>query len=153
MRLKFKPNFENNVVSKKVTISSFGDDEWTAESEKELLKNTNPYFEYKDLTFNGKFNVDSSNNVVVDESDGETVTLKLINKRLYINEDFEAYYEINLKDVKTSEIGTKLTTPILVAEAKSLLFAKVIEAKVKEILTGLKDKANDYEEENESEMF
>ena len=120
MRLKFKPNFENNVVSKKVTISSFGDDEWTAESEKELLKNTNPYFEYKELTFNGKFNVDSSNNVVVDESDGETVTLKLINKRLYINEDFEAYYEINLKDVKTSEIGTKLTTPTLVAEAKSL---------------------------------
>ena len=48
MRLKFKPNFEDNVVSKKVTISSFGDDEWTAESEKELLKNTNPYFEYKD---------------------------------------------------------------------------------------------------------
>ena len=30
---------------------------------------------------------------------------------------------------------------------------EVIEAKVKEILTGLKDKANDYEEENESEMF
>ena len=153
MRLKFKPNFEDNVVSKKVTISSFGDDEWTAEAEKELLKNTNPYFEYKDLTFSGKFNIDSSNNVVVDESSGETVTLNLINKRLYINEDFEAYYEINLKDVKTSEIGTKLSTPTLVAEAKSLLFEKVIEAKVKEILTGLKDKANDYEEENESEMF
>ena len=153
MRLKFKPNFENNVVSKKITISSFGDDKWTAEAEKELLKNTNPYFEYKDLTFSGKFNIDSSNNVVVDESSGETVTLNLINKRLYINEDFEAYYEINLRDVKTSEIGTKLATPTLVAEAKSLLFEKVIEAKVKEILTGLKDKANDYEEENESEMF
>ena len=80
MRLKFKPNFEDNVVSKKVTISSFGDDEWTAEAEKELLKNTNPYFEYKDLTLSGKFNIDSSNNVVVDESSGETVTLKLIHK-------------------------------------------------------------------------
>lgn len=153
MKLLYTPNFENNIISKIITVKEFGDGSWTAEDEINLLKNTNPTLQYKDLTFSGKFKVGADKNIIVDEENGEEISLSIINKIIPINEDFKAEFIFDTKDVKQSEIGTMLSTKELVAEAKSLLFENVITKAVQVIVKNIKDNANDYEIEKTSETF
>ena len=59
----------------------------TKEEEKEMLVNFPISIEYKDLTFSRKFNVDSKDDIIEDSVSGETVSLKLNNKVVDIDEN------------------------------------------------------------------
>ena len=155
MKLLYKRTLEDNVRTTKIT-AKLGSTKMTIEEEKELIADYSPVFEYKDLTFKGYFKVaDNGKDIVetVNDSDGELVTLSLVNKEVKVNEGLTLELSIATKDVKSSELGTILNTKDKVAEAKILLFENVIYKAVKAIIEGLKAKDNNFETDSESDEF
>lgn len=154
MKLKFKNDLEDNVRSVKITVSSMGSKTLTIEQEKELIADYSPVLEYRNLDFKGYFKMDNLDVVeATDDSDGELVSLSLTNKIVKVDENFAVELSIATDSIKTSEVGSILNTKDKVAEAKILLFSKVIEKEVKDTVTALKAKDNNFETEYESEEF
>ena len=154
MKLKFKNDLEDNVRSVKITVSSMGSKTLTIEQEKELIADYSPVLEYRNLDFKGYFKMDNLDVVeATDDSDGELVSLSLTNKIVKVDENFAVELSIATDSIKTSEVGSILNTKDKVAEAKILLFSKVIEKEVKDTVTALKAKDNNFETEYETEEF
>ena len=154
MKLKFKNNLEDNVRSVKITVSSMGSKTLTIEQEKELIADYNPILEYRYLDFKGYFKMDNLDVIeATSDSDGELVSLSLTNKIIKVDENFAVELSIATDSIKTGEVGSILNTKDKVAEAKILLFSKVIEKAVKDTITALKAKDNNFETEYESEEF
>ncbi|WP_291567032.1 MULTISPECIES: hypothetical protein [unclassified Clostridium] len=145
MQLKIERDVKNNRFETIISFENYGGTDITAEDEKELLENYPCMISYKDLTFSGKFNI-KDKEVVLDESDnGETVTLTVMDKVFPLTENFQAKYEINIKDILDSELQTKLNTKELICQAKILLFEEKIVEKIKELIVDLKAKDNNFE--------
>lgn len=156
MKLGYKGTLEDNVRKMAVYIKEWGSSSLTEEEEKSFIKDYSPKFEYKDLTFSGKYKIDSNGNVIKDEADGELVTLNKVNKIILINEDMKCEFEIATKQIKDSDIEGKtiLNTKDKYAEAMCQLFADKVTDKIKEIISEIKAKENDFEDEDkESEEF
>lgn len=154
MKLGYTPSMLNNVRTMKVYVKSLGSTTLTEADEQKIIDDYSPLLQYKDLIFSGKFNIDPQGNVIVDETNGELVTLSLVNQVLNINKDFVATFSIGTKDIKDSELGaTILTNKDKVAEAKCLLFKNVITKAIEDIITAIKAKENNFETESESIEF
>lgn len=154
MKLGYIPAMDNNVRTMKVYVKSLGSSTLTEAQESSILSDYAPTLQYKDLTFSGKFNVDGSGNVISDETNGELVTLSLVNQIFLINKDFQATFSIATKDVTDSELGASiLKTKDKVAEAKCLLYKNVITKAIQDIITAIKAKENNFETEGESTEF
>jgi hypothetical protein len=154
MKLGYLPNMSNNVRTMKVFVKSIGSSTLTPEQEQAIIDDYAPTLQYKDLTFSGKFNVDTNGNVISDEVTGELVTLSLVNQIFNINKDFQATFTIATKDVSDSELGASiLKTKDKVAEAKCLLYKNVMTKAIEDIITGIKAKENTFETESESTEF
>lgn len=154
MKLGYIPSMENNVRTMKVYVKSLGSSTLTEVQEQSIISDYAPTLQYKDLTFSGKFNVDGSGNVISDETNGEVVTLSLVNQIFLINKDFQATFSIATKDVSDSELGASiLKTKDKVAEAKCLLFKNIVTKAIETIITGIKAKENNFETESESTEF
>nr|DAH73522.1 MAG TPA: hypothetical protein [Caudoviricetes sp.] len=126
----------------------------TIEQEKELIADYNPILEYRNLDFKGYFKMDNLDVIeATSDSDGELVSLSLTNKIIKVDENFAVELSIATDSIKTGEVGSILNTKDKVAEAKILLFSKVIEKAVKDTITALKAKDNNFETEYESEEF
>ena len=156
MKLGYKYTLENNVRKAVVYIKQWGSDDLTEEQEKNMIKDYSPKFEYRDLTFSGKYKLDSNNNVIKDNVSGEDVTLSKVNKVIEIKDNMECDFTISTSQVKDSDIEGKsiLNTKDKYAEAMCYLFTDVVTDKIKTIITGIKAKENDFEKEDrESEEF
>jgi hypothetical protein len=135
MKLGYIPSMDNNVRTMKIYVKSLGSLTLTPELEQSILSDYAPTLQYKDLTFSGKFNIDAKGNVIADDTNGELVTLSLVNQVFSINKDFVATFSIATKDVGDSELGASiLKTKDLIAEAKCLLFKNVVTKAVEDII-------------------
>ena len=163
MILDCKVDFKNNVRSIEVYVKSLGTSTsastyaLTEDEENAILENYSEKIQYKHLTFEGYYKKDSNKIVkATDDSDGDKVTLSLVNKVIDINKDFNASLSIETKTIKDSELGTHLTTKDEVAEAKCWLFYDVIVNAVKDKVVAMKLKETDFEDKEvsrESEEF
>ena len=136
MKLNVKKKLEDNKYSVDITFKEYGRLDLTSDEEKEILKNYSTSIRYKDIKFEGYFKVDSNGKVVeaTDDTDGELVKISLNDMIKELNEKFSAYFDIELKRINDSEVGTILNSKYLVAEAKGNLFEnKIKEAINKEI--------------------
>lgn len=157
MVLDCKVDFKNNVRSIEVYVKSLGTSTLTEDEENAILENYSEKIQYKNLTFEGYYKKDSNKIVkATNDSDGDKVTLSLINKVIDINKDFNTTLSIETKTIKDSEIGTHLTTKDEVAEAKCWLFYDIIVNAVKDKVVAMKSKETDFEDKEvsrESEEF
>lgn len=149
MKIDVFPDIKDNVLYRTVRCTGLGTNLYTESEERAYLENYSEFIEYKNLIWSRKFKVDGTGNVIEDSVGGEVVTLEIINKRIKLDEHFEAEFIIAIKDIKTSEIGTILNSATLVAQAKCLLFELVIKDAVKTKLTGIRAKLNDFEVQTE----
>lgn len=145
MVLVYEKDIKDNVFYMTVKCKELGNSDILASEEEAMLINFPTAIEYKDITFEGKFNVDSNGDVIEDSSTGETVSLKLNNKVVKIDKDFKVDFSISTKMIKTEEIGTILKTKELVAEAKALCFKNAIKNAIKQALEDVRNKTNNYE--------
>lgn len=151
MKLDCKVDFKNNIRSIEVYIKSLGTSTLTEDEENSILENYSEKIQYKDLTFEGYYKKDSDKIVkATSDSDGDKITLSLVNKVIDINKDFNTSLMIETKTIKDSELGTHLTTKDEVAEAKCWLFYDVIVDAVKDKVTAMKSKETDFEDKEVS---
>ena len=145
MVLTYEKNIENNVFYMTVKCKELGTSKLKKEEEEAMLINFPTTIEYKDLTFERKFNVSSTGDVVEDAVDGETVTIKLNNRAINVDKTFKVDFQISTKMIKDEELGTILDTKEKVAEAKALLFKLTIRDAVEKALKEVRSKSNNYE--------
>jgi hypothetical protein len=154
MKLGYKPSMIDNVRSMQVYIKSLGSSTLTADQEQAIIDDYAPTLQYKDLIFSGEFNLDTQGNVISDETNGELVTLSLVNQVFIINKDLVSTFSIATKDVLNSELGASiLNTKDRVAEAKCILYKNVITKAIEDIITTIKSKENNFETAGESVEF
>ena len=153
MVLTYEKNIENNVFYMTVKCKELGTSQLKKEEEEAMLINFPTTIEYKDLTFERKFNVSSTGDVVEDAIDGETVTIKLNNRAINVDKTFKVDFQISTKMIKDEELGTILDTKEKVAEAKALLFKLTIRDAVEKALEEVRSKSNNYETVEEEETI
>ena len=153
MVLTYEKNIENNVFYMTVKCKELGTSQLKKEEEEAMLINFPTTIEYKDLTFERKFNVSSTGDVVEDAVDGETVTIKLNNRAINVDKTFKVDFQISTKMIKDEELGTILDTKEKVAEAKALLFKLTIRDAVEKALEEVRAKSNNYEVEEDEEVI
>ncbi|AAK79078.1 hypothetical protein BJV85_002895 [Clostridium acetobutylicum] len=137
----------NNIFTTTTTFDSYGNLAMTAEDEQALLKDYPLNLTYSAISFTGKYTVNGKD-IVEDETNGDTVSLVIPNKIIPIDENFIAKYSIAAAQVLSSELGTKLTTPELVAQAKCILFKDKVLAQINTLLTAVRAKDNNFAKTN-----
>lgn len=155
MKIKAITDIKNNIYYRDIVCTGLGTASLTEEEEKAQLDNFPTYLIYKDLIWTKKVNIDSEGNVVEDKTVGDSatgveVTISLINKKVLLDEKFNAHFEIAVKDISDSKLDSNiLTTKERYCEACTLVFELVIKEAIKNILENIRLKSNDYEKDNE----
>lgn len=153
MKLIAKPQIVDNRYSVIVKFKEYGSSKLTAEMEEKLIDDYAPTFKLSDLTFEGKYSVDSSSKMLIkDDISGETVKLSLPNREIKLGKDLEVGYTVHVKEIAESEIGSVLVDKDKVAQAKVQLFIDVIKTKIDETINTLAENLNNFEEEVEIEV-
>ena len=153
MVLTYPRDIKDNVFYITVKCKELGTVDLTKEQEKDILVNFPVSIEYKDLTFERKFNIDSKGDIIEDSVGGETVSLKLNNKVINVDEQLEVSFQISTKMIKDEELGTILDTKEKVAEAKALCFKLTLRDAIEEALKDVRKKSNNFELQEDDEVI
>ncbi|WP_252225040.1 MULTISPECIES: hypothetical protein [unclassified Clostridium] len=155
MKLKYLKDIKENTYLMTVTCSELGTETMDSKTEMDLIENFVPQFRYRDLSWIGKFGVDEKGNVVIDDADGDSISIGLIDKLVLVNEHLEVSYSISVKSIKASMLKDmkKINSPEKYCEACCLLFKIIIKKAVKDSLDGMRKKNNDFEMEEDSDII
>lgn len=149
MNFETKRKVENNVFSVNIVFTEFGTEEMDENREKALFDDLGfPSINLGNITFEGEFDVDGDKRVIDAEAgSGDKVSFVVNAKKLILGPGFSTSYSVDARDIASSELGSKLNTNRLVAEAKCLLFQeKVLEA-IENSVTKLKAERTRFETE------
>lgn len=154
MQLLTRLGLKEKVRTLSISVKTMGDLTLTDEEEIAIIEDYSPvYVELKDLTFSGKYKIDSDNNVVKDDSAGEEVTIKMQNRKLLINKDLRYDFSLSIEDIKESELSTIFNTKNKLNEAKVILVKDVVEKAIIDKIKEIKALKNNFEQEIESDIF
>src|SRR5690606_24161335 len=96
--------------------------------------------------FKGSFDVVDGKVVVAEEGQGQEISFVLNSKKVEVNEKFVAEYQISLEKIKDPSDGDILNTKSLIAEARCLLFEKVIETRIAKAIEDIMSKVSKFED-------
>lgn len=154
MQLLTRLGLKEKVRTLSISVKTMGDLTLTDEEEIAIIEDYSPvYVELKDLTFSGKYKIDSDNNVVKDDSAGEEVAIKMQNRKLLINKDLRYDFSLSIEDIKESELSTIFNTKNKLNEAKVILVKDVVEKAIIDKIKEIKALKNNFEQEIESDIF
>lgn len=139
-------SIENNTFKTVIKPSEMGDSIRTAQQEIDLLLDFPQILRYSDIEFKGKFVVTDGIPAISDEAAAVEVVLDLNNREFTLGEDMEISLEVNADKIASSEVNDVLTDPLLVAQAKVILFENRVMAKIKELLDTARSHINTFEE-------
>lgn len=145
MNIHCEPSINDNKISSVITITEFGNQTLTPEEEIEMLVNYPTTLEYKTLVFKKKLNVDVNGKIIEDETTGEELEVKLINKKILVDKDFKAEFGIALKDIDTTSLKTIFNTKVKYAQGLNKCFELVVTEALETIITGIRSQSNDFE--------
>ena len=144
MNFNYSENINNETFSATLQFASYGSLGLSPEDEEALLTDFPVELVYSDITFSGKYGLDVNKNVIVDNTTGDTVNIVIPNKRVLLDNKFNIVYSINVNQVVSTELGTKLTTPEDICIAKCRLFRDAVIAKITTLLTAVRAKSTDF---------
>lgn len=153
MNFETKHDVTNNVFTTEISFAGYGTDSMDEKHEQALFNDLgNPAINLGSIIFEGKFSVDGDKRVVdaaADATDANADTVKFIvnAKRYELAPGFVVSKSFDAGDVAESELGKKLTTPRLVAEAKALLFQEKILDAIKKSVEDIKAQRTRFETE------
>lgn len=148
MKFKRDISIEKNII--KYTLTSEYNEQLTTEEEKEI-ETLNDYIrklKISDIDFSGDVDVSTGMPIVAKSSSGTTekVTVNNVLPKVYVVDDrLNIEFSIDVSRIYDSEITEKLTTKVLVGQAKVAVFADKIEKKIKEILDQMRKEDNAFE--------
>ena len=148
MKFKRDISIEKNII--KYTLTSEYNEQLTTEEEKEI-ETLNDYIrklKISDIDFSGDVDVSTGMPIVAKSSSGTTekVTVNNVLPKVYVVDDrLNIEFSIDVSRIYYAEITEKLTTKVLVGQAKVAVFADKIEKKIKEILDQMRKEDNAFE--------
>lgn len=151
MELKQINTVEEDIVSTQIIVSSLGTGTISPQDELEMLHDQMVNLEYAKISFDDFVKVSAGGTPIIVPStdpDAEEVELKLINKVIPLDENFEVSLSIDVKKIPASAITTQLSTPLLVAQAQLIVFAAKIKDEVERLLIEIRAAENDFEGED-----
>lgn len=155
MKINYKKDIKNNEYSIVVFCEELGTSTVDAETEAIQIENFSPRFEYKDLTWNGKFKVGADGNVVEDTESGDSISIGLINKVINVDENLSVEFRIKTSQVKKEqyESNTSIINANLYCDACCMLFRKVIKEAVATSLANMRSKINEFEDVEDGDII
>lgn len=138
---------ENNIFTTILAPSEFGTSTVTSESEIAMLKDFPQTLRYADINFVDTFKVVDGLPVISADVDAVEIKIdNLTNKEFQVNEDLNITLSIDANKIPASEVdGVVFTTPLQVAQAKTILFETKVLAKIKELMDAARANVNDFE--------
>lgn len=138
---------ENNIFTTILAPSEFGTSTVTSEIEIAMLKDFPQTLRYADINFVDTFKVVDGLPVISADVDAVEIKIdNLTNKEFQVNEDLNITLSIDANKIPASEVdGVVFTTPLQVAQAKTILFETKVLAKIKELMDAARANVNDFE--------
>lgn len=134
MKLSINRNITSNKYSVDIVFQEYGSATLTADQERELVESYSPQFTYNEITFSGKYKVESGK-IVKDDANGTDVQLTISNRNVLIDDSLKCSFKLSVEEIDTTEVKGTLNTADIVAKAKIQLFTDKIVDKIKTVLT------------------
>ena len=140
MNFETKHDVTNNVFTTEISFAGYGTDTMDEKHEQALFNDLgNPEINLGSIVVDAA--ADATN------ADADTVKFIVNAKRYELAPGFVVSKSFDAGDVAESELGKKLTTPRLVAEAKALLFQEKILDAIKKSVEDIKAQRTRFETE------
>lgn len=146
MKFEIKRNVAKGVFSTEIKFSGYGTGQLTPEQEKEIVEDFGVTLAYKDITFEGNYQL-SGNDII--QGGAQAVTISLNNLEFDVDDTFEVSYSVTAASIQSSEMGNTLDKPELVAQAKCVLFEDKVQAQLKTLLDAARAKKTLFEKDKE----
>jgi len=146
MNFTISRDIQDKVFTTKIQFKSLGRAGLDAEEERKIYEDF--HYPVIDLggEFKGSFDVVDGKVVVAEEGQGQEISFVLNSKKVEVNEKFVAEYQISLEKIKDPSDGDILNTKSLIAEARCLLFEKVIETRIAKAIEDIMSKVSKFED-------
>ena len=153
MKLTQEINIKENIITAKVSVAELGNTTIDALQEQEQLHNFVRIIEYSSIDFSSNIKVSNAKPIITsDPADGSTIeeiSIKdLINKKIILDENFEAELIIDIDKIPTSEyeLNTVVNSKELLGQSYAVIFIEKIKTAVAEKLAEIRALSSDIEE-------
>lgn len=153
MKFNVEKNIDNNIVSATISVTSLGSNTLTEEQERNLITDFPRNVEFANISFSANMKMGADNlPIIADDSDVDSQLVEineLVNQIIPIDEDFTAKLSLNVKKVKTDELGDIFKTPESVCKAKVSLFYLKIKEEIIKLIEEMRTINDDFETDDE----
>lgn len=153
MKLTQSIDIKENIITAKVSVAELGNTTIDALQEQEQLHNFVRTIEYSSIDFSSNIKVSNAKPIItsdpVDGSTIEEISIKdLINKKIILDENFEAELIIDIDKIPTSEYesNTVVNSKELLGQSYAVIFIEKIKTAVAEKLSEIRALSSDIEE-------
>ena len=153
MKLTQSIDIKENIITAKVSVAELGNTTIDALQEQEQLHNFVRTIEYSSIDFSSNIKVSNAKPLTtsdpVDGSTIEEISIKdLINKKIILDENFEAELIIDIDKIPTSEYesNTVINSKELLGQSYAVIFIEKIKTAVAEKLAEIRALSSDIEE-------
>lgn len=153
MKLTQSIDIKENIITAKVSVAELGNTTIDALQEQEQLHNFVRTIEYSSIDFSSNIKVSNAKPIItsdpVDGSTIEEISIKdLINKKIILDENFEAELIIDIDKIPTSEYesNTVVNSKELLGQSYAVIFIEKIKTAVAEKLAEIRALSSDIEE-------
>lgn len=153
MKLTQSIDIKENIITAKVNVAELGNTTIDALQEQEQLHNFVRIIEYSSIDFSSNIKVSNAKPIItsdpVDSSTIEEISIKdLINKKIILDENFEAELIIDIDKIPTSEYESNkvVNSKELLGQSYAVIFIEKIKTAVAEKLAEIRALSSDIEE-------
>ena len=153
MKLTQSIDIKENIITAKVSVAELGNTTIDALQEQAQLHNFVRIIEYSSIDFSSNIKVSNAKPIITsDPTDGSTIeeiSIKdLINKKIILDENFEAELIIDIDKIPTSEYESNkvVNSKELLGQSYAVIFIEKIKTAVAEKLAEIRALSSDIEE-------
>lgn len=130
MQLTTSIDIEEGIVNASIKCTDISDDT------KEALHDYPKILKYGDIDFSAKVKVDGAMPEIVDDSDsdGEEVTLKLVDKSFTVDENLDLSLSLDSGKMSGRELTTSISNVEILSKAKALIWVSKVKAEIQKLL-------------------
>lgn len=159
MNFATKRLVEDGVFSTTIEFTSYGTAQIPEKQEESIFADLgNPVINLSYLTFSGDFKVDKDARVVpatpastdslghvTKSPDGDNISIIVNGQPQEIAPGFTVSYSVDSSMIADSELGKIINTPLLLAEARCVLFEQTVKTALKKIVEAKRGQATRFE--------
>lgn len=130
MQLTTNIDIENGIVTASIKCTDI------SEETKEALHDYTKVLRYGDIDFSAKIKVVNAMPEIVadDDTNGEKVSISLIDKTFTVDENLELELQLDSNKMSESELTTTISSVEILSKAKALIWINKVKAEIKKLV-------------------